>query len=761
MQEALAAIHQANHRRLPLTFVYASREGQVGLHCHVPDALSPLVVGPLTAKYPNCTLRPVIAQSGEQGAPSASAETVTVELELRPDLFPLLRHSQFEDIASGSFEDPIDALLQSITPDDKTRCCIEIYVRPTSHRRQRRARRAVTVLDSLVFRRHHRLAGLYARWSTHRRLWPLAFLLSLWVAPAHAHLRSQIDTTGGLHHEREDDVQAASDKVGQHLFDARIRLVASGSPEAHTHAERRLQAMVGALGSFTASRLATFHVCRIRRVRAGRSRRTGADADCTAPGRFPCRRGGFLLSHEELATLFHPPTAGVSVQGMHTSAFTELEAPTTFNSEGGAGGTTLGRVRFRDDRRAVSVDLDARRRHLYIVGRTGVGKSTLLLNLLLADLQAGRGVGLLDPHGDLAERVLAAVPQPRTNDVVVFDPSDESYAVGFNPLACFDPARRDLVADDVVSAFAKVYDFSQTPRLRDTLRNALYVLIEQGETLVSLLLLLSDTAYRERVVRSVDDDVARLFWEREFPGWNERYRTEALSAIQNKVRPFLMNKNIRAIVGQKGRTLNLRQVMDEGKVLVANLSKGRIGEDNANLLGSLLVTSLQQAAMSRANIPEEQRRDFFLTVDEFQNYRTGSFASILSEARKYRLCLTVAHQYLQQLDSQTAAAVFGNVGSLIAFQVGGEDAEVLAPQLSQFPGQVRPSDLSNLPKYTAYARLLIGDLPSRPFSLQTDPPPQISGSADRSAVVRAASHRRHAAPAERVHQEIRRSLAAV
>ena len=415
---------------------------------------------------------------------------------------------------------------------------------------------------------------------------------------------------------------------------------------------------------------------------------------------------------------------------MHTSAFAELEAPTAFNSEGGEGGTTLGRVRFRDDHRAVSVDLDARRRHLYIVGRTGVGKSTLLLNLLLADLQAGRGVGLLDPHGDLAERVLAAVPHPRTNDVVVFDPSDESYAVGFNPLACFDPARRDLVADDVVSAFAKVYDFSQTPRLKDTLRNALYVLIEQEETLVSLLLLLSDTAYRERVVRTVDDDVARLFWEREFPGWNERYRTEALSAIQNKVRPFLMNKNIRAIVGQKGRTLNLRQVMDEGKVLVANLSKGRIGEDNANLLGSLLVTSLQQAAMSRANIPEEQRRDFFLTVDEFQNYRTGSFASILSEARKYRLSLTVAHQYLQQLDSQTAAAVFGNVGSLITFQVGGEDAEVLAPQLSQFPGQVRPADLSNLPKYTAYARLLIGDLPSRPFSLQTDLPPQITDSSD-------------------------------
>jgi hypothetical protein len=569
----------------------------------------------------------------------------------------------------------------------------------------------------------------------------LAHLLALRSLPTDFRSRTQVDTSSGRHHEREDDVQAAREKAGQHLFDVRIRLVVSADRLELRQAEHRSQAMIGAIGSFTASRLATFRSDRLHR---GRSR--------------PFRRGGFLLSHEELATLYHPPTAGVAVEKMHTSAFSEKEAPPVFDSGEGEGAASLGRVRFRDDNRSVTLGLDARRRHLYLVGRTGVGKSTLLLNVIVSDIAAGRGVGLLDPHGDLAEQVIGMVPPQRTNDVIVFDPSDPSYAVGFNPLQCRDPAKRDLVADDIVSAFNKIYDLSQTPRLKDTLRNALYVLIEQGESLVSLLLLLSDASYRDRVVARAEDDVARLFWTREFANWNERYRAEAMSAIQNKVRPFLMNRSIRAIVGQTGRTLDLRKLMDEGEVLIANLSKGRIGEDNANLLGALLVSSLQQASMSRADIPEEQRRDFFLTVDEFQNYRTGSFASILSEARKYRLCLTIAHQYLRQLDEETANAVFGNVGSLVSFQVSGDDAEILARHLSQFPGQIRPSDLANLPKYTAYGRLLIEGMPSRPFSIQTLPPPQPEA-AGRAALVRDVSRRRHSSPSERVHAELRRRFA--
>ena len=217
----------------------------------------------------------------------------------------------------------------------------------------------------------------------------------------------------------------------------------------------------------------------------------------------------------------------------------------------------------------------------------------------------------------------------------------------------------------------------------------------------------------------------RSFWQHEFARWPAAYRTEAVAAIQNKIRPFLTNRNIRSIVSHSGWSLDLRQVMDDGKILIVNLSKGRVGEDNATLLGALLVTSIEQAAITRADVPEDQRRDFFLYVDEFQNFTTGGFASVLSEARKFRLSLTVAHQYVAQLNDQTATAVWGNIGSMIAFQVGSDDAEVLSQQLSKYHGQLPPQDLTSLPKYIAYARLLIDGMPTNPFSIRTLPPPPI------------------------------------
>ena len=356
------------------------------------------------------------------------------------------------------------------------------------------------------------------------------------------------------------------------------------------------------------------------------------------------------------------------------------------------------------------------------------------------------------------------MPPGRTNDIIVFDPSDNEYVVAYNPLACAEPDKRDLVADDVLSAFSKVYDLSQTPRLKDTLRNALYVLIEKDMTLLNLLVFFADERFRRDAVHGIEDDVARLFWEIEFPSWNSRYRTEALSAVQNKVRPFLMNKRVRAIVGQRRSPLNFRRVMDDGKVVIVNLSKGKIGEDNSALLGALLVSSIQQAAMSRADVPEEDRRDFYLFVDEFQNFATDAFATILSEARKYRLNLTVAHQYLGQLtqrrggrqDTSIRDAVFGNVGSMISFQVGSDDAEVIAQQLSKYPGQLTARDVANLPRYQAYARLQIDGQPSNPFSMQTISPP--AREQGRFAAVRDVSRRQYAQPMASVQHHLQREL---
>ncbi len=380
-----------------------------------------------------------------------------------------------------------------------------------------------------------------------------------------------------------------------------------------------------------------------------------------------------------------------------------------------------------------------------------MGKTTLLLNQLHADLNAGHGVCLVDPHGDLATSILRLMPTHRTNDVIVFDAGDREFAVSFNPLACRDEALIDQVTSGVVSAFKKLND-SWGPRLEDTLRNAVFATVEQHGTMLELMRLLAERSFREQLVPKIRDDVVRSFWQHEFASWDDRYRIEAVAAIQNKVRPFLTNRTMRAIVSQPDRSLNLREIMDQGKVLIVNLSKGRVGEDNAALLGAFLVTAIQQAAMTRADIPEADRRDFHLTIDEFQNFTTSSFAAILSEARKYRLNLTIAHQYLKQLDEETADAVFGNVGSIVTFQVGTDDADVLAQQLSKHPDQLTPQDLTNLPKYTAYARLLVDGQPTNPFSMTTTPPPETTE--DRLTIVSNRSRREHSQPFANIHAAI-------
>lgn len=401
---------------------------------------------------------------------------------------------------------------------------------------------------------------------------------------------------------------------------------------------------------------------------------------------------------------------------------------------------TFGQTRFRSDQRLIGIDPDARRRHVYIVGSTGSGKSTLLLNLIHADMRAGRGLTVFDVHGDLSDAAMRLVPRTRTNDVILFDAAGD-HLVGFNPLACSDLAQVDHVTSGVVSAFRKLFD-SWGPRLENLLRYAVFAVVEQGGTLMQVLRLLTDNVHRDQVVAKIRDEVVRSFWENEFAVWNKQYRTEAVSSVTNKVMPFLTNRHLRAITGgDSKKSLDLRSVMDRQQILIVNISRGRLGQDNATLLGSLLLTSLEQAAMARANVPEAKRPDHFLYLDEFQSLTTPSTSIMLSESRKYRLCLTLSHQLTAQLDEATRTAVIGNCGTLIAFRVGSDDAQVLAPAFSKFPGQLQPQDMTNLPNYTTYMRLLLPDgTPSSPFSLSTLPPP----AEDRRDVVVRTSARRYA-----------------
>jgi len=734
MERALAAIHQANRHGEPVTLIYAATESRVGLFLSLADHAEELVTGPIAANYPNCTL--TIVERFDD-APSGW-KTHFTDLELTPEIFPILRHAQFEDLLNGTFADPVSGILRAIKPDAAMLCRIEIHIAPAGQRRRKNARHAVHLLDREFFRVHFRLAEYFSEHITRPRCWLLAWLLGILARQSPHQLRPSLETSGSRLHDREEHLQAASDKIGGHLFETHIRLIVQTPPNADQLAVDRLQQMAGALGAFTQSRLATFH---LRRVRRGLPRRPSGK--------------GSLMSHEELATLFHPPTASVAAERMQNTEFAELEPPAKFYSDKDPGAVTIGRVRFRGDCRLIGLDEDSRRRHVYIVGSTGAGKSTLLLNLIHQDMLAGRGLTVIDVHGDLADAAVRLVPKHRTNDAIIFDAASD-HVIPFNPLACREPSRIDQVTSGVVSAFKKLYD-SWGPRLENLLRSAVFTTIEQNGTPLDMLRLLTDKLYRDRVVLRVSDHVVRSFWINEFATWNSQYRTEAVSSVTNKLIPFLTSRQLRAITsGTNKQSLDLRRVMDEQQILIINLSRGRLGQDNSTLLGSLLLTSIEQAAMTRAEIPEHDRRDHYLYLDEFQSLTTPSTSMMLSESRKYRVSLTLSHQLTKQLDPATYHAVIGNCGSLLAFRVGLEDAELLAPAFSKHPGQLTPADLCNLPNYTAYARLLIDGHPSNPFSISTLPPPTFGE--DRLEVVRGRSQRQYAQSVEVTQARIERDL---
>ena len=374
---------------------------------------------------------------------------------------------------------------------------------------------------------------------------------------------------------------------------------------------------------------------------------------------------------------------------------------------------------YRDIRKIFGIRQKNRRGHMYVIGKTGTGKSTLLSNMVISDIRDGRGVALIDPHGDLAERVLDCVPKERINDVIYFNPGDLEYPIAFNPLEQCSPYAHHLVTSGLISIFKKIWPEFWGPRLEHILRHSIFTLLEYpGATLLHLPRLLTDKDFRSVVIRLVTDEQVRSFWFNEFEKYSAWMRSEAVSPILNKVGQFITSRPLRNIVGQKDNTFNLRDVMDSGKILIVNLAKGHIGEDNCALLGAMLVTKIQLAALGRADVPEEKRKSFYLYVDEVHNFFTLSFAGVLSEARKYGLALVLAHQYLDQLDEKMRAAILGNVGTLISFRVGAEDAKYLA---REFYPVFTEADLVNLPNHHIYLKLMIDGVASRPFSAVTLP----------------------------------------
>lgn len=417
----------------------------------------------------------------------------------------------------------------------------------------------------------------------------------------------------------------------------------------------------------------------------------------------------------------------------------------------------FGRTDFRNTNRLFGIRREDRRQHMYLVGKTGTGKSVLINNLVVQDIANGEGLCVIDPHGDLVESIVAKVPEERVNDVIYFNPADTDYHIGFNVLELPDQKYKHLVASGLMSIFTKIWANTWSARMEYILNNAILALLETpGSTLLGIMRLLVDKDYRQKVIQNVTDPVVKAFWIHEYEGWRDQYRNEAIAPIQNKVGQFLSTALIRNVVGQSKSTIDIFELMNTGKIFLVNLSKGRLGEDNSALLGAMLITKIQLSAMERVRIPEEERVDFYLYVDEFQNFATDSFASILSEARKYRLNLIVAHQYTGQLvtdiSTKVRDAIFGNVGTVIVFRVGASDAEFLE---KEFEPELMPQDMVNLPNYCVYLKLMVNGVTSRPFSAQTLPPFNVKLSSVNAERIIQNSRKRYARPNYLVEEEIR------
>ena len=427
-----------------------------------------------------------------------------------------------------------------------------------------------------------------------------------------------------------------------------------------------------------------------------------------------------ILNTEEITSFYHFPTRFIETPKVHWLLAKRMSGPANMPTEG----TLIGINAFRGEEQKVFIKPDDRRRHIYMIGKTGTGKTTVFKQMAESDIKAGKGVCYIDPHGDAVEDLLSRIPKERADDVILFEPADMDRPCGLNLLEWKKPEEKDFLVGEWISIFYKLFDPGKVgiigPQWEHWGRNAALTVMEQpgGGTLLEIPRLFTDNEFREEAISHVKDPVVKSFWIKQMAQTADFHKSEMLNYFTSKFGRFMTNYMMRNIIGQQKSSFDLREIMDKGKILLVNLSKGRVGEINSNLLGLIMVSKIQMAAMSRADTPEAQRQDFYLYVDEFQNFTTDSFISILSEARKYRLDLNVTNQYIAQLEEAVRNAVIGNAGTMISFRIGANDSEFLAKEFENISEQ----DLMNLDNYNAYIKLLIDGVSSKPFSLRTIAP---------------------------------------
>jgi type IV secretory pathway TraG/TraD family ATPase VirD4 len=467
-----------------------------------------------------------------------------------------------------------------------------------------------------------------------------------------------------------------------------------------------------------------------------------------------------ILNSEEMTSVIHLPLPTTETPNIDWLEAVKVAPPANMPKEG----IILGRNSYRGRETVVRIKTDDRRRHMYEIGQTGVGKSTLLESLIEQDIKNGNGVCLVDPHGDLAEKVLSHVPKERAEDVIYFNPADTQRPMGMNMLEYDTPEQKTFVINEMIAIFDKLYDLKATggPMFEQYMRNAMLLIMDDpasGATLMEIPKVLADQQYRNFKLSKVQNHLVKDFWEKEAQkAGGEAALANMVPYITSKLTPFISNDTIRPIIAQQKSGFNFRKAMDEKKIVIVNLSKGKIGETNSSLLGMIIIGKILYSALSRVDMPEEERNDFYLYIDEFQNYTTDSIGVILSEARKYRLDLILAHQFIAQLvknnDTRVKDAIFGNVGTIISYRIGVDDAEIIAKQMAP---TVTEYDLVNMPKYTCYVKLLIDNQNPPAFNFQPYLPEK--GNYELAGAIKELSRLKYGRDRELVENEIRSRVA--
>jgi hypothetical protein len=626
-------------RRECLSFEIAVIKQRIGFYVWVPNYLKDFVEEQIYAQYPTVQISEVSDYTAEHDTPFTT--TLATEMKLTGnESLPIKTFQSFE-------VDPLAAItatLAKFSQDEEA--WIQLLIRPASSNWHRKS--------------EHYIAGLRGGSSGRTS----GMLEALWKPPEHS---------GGeaakLTEYQQARANSAEEKSHKLAFEATIKIVYRGQVPA-PQARLQMQSIVASYKQFNTTYLNGFTTKRTQHEEQLVQAYRGRAMDKT----------GYTLNIEEIATLYHLPHTNVETPYILWATAQTAEPPANLpivTNEYRSDISPVANTNFRGRNTAFGMPRSDRGRHLYVIGQTGVGKSGLLELLTISDIYSPYGFAVVDPHGDYAINTLRRIPAERANDVIYFNPSDTDFPVAFNPMEVTDPKLKTHTVSELIGVLKRMFE-SWGPRLEYILRYSLLALLDYpNATMLDITRILTDKKFRNEVLQHVQDPVVRNFWTVEFASWNDKFASEAVAPVLNKVGAFTANPLVRNIIGQPKSSFNIRQIMDERKILIVNLSRGLVGEDNASLLGALLVTKIQLAAMSRADIPADQREPFYLYVDEFQNFATDSFATILSEARKYGLNLTVANQYIAQMPQEVKDAVFGNVGSIVAFRMSADDARTM------------------------------------------------------------------------------------